>query len=123
MTSLPANDRTAPGQTDPPRHRGHEGHDGSRPLHAVLISGVAGAGRLVEPLSRALDGTGPAILPLDADLPAEKIRQLIDVFQPNTVIDGRRRSNGPFDIAWNFSPTRPSSSRPPDPPGSRRGLS
>ena len=98
MTSLPANDRTQPGETDPARRRGHEGHhgqhghegrddrEGSRPLHAVLVSGVAGAGRLVEPLARALDGTGPAILPLDADLPAEKIRQLIDVFQPNAVI-------------------------------------
>jgi len=77
VTSLPANDRPQPGDTDP----------GDRPLQAVLISGVAGAGHLVVPLSRALDGTGPALLPLDADLPAEKIRQLIDVFQPNTVID------------------------------------
>ncbi len=48
---------------------GHEADDGDRPLHAVLLSGVADAGRLVEPLARALDGTGPAILPLDADLP------------------------------------------------------
>jgi o-succinylbenzoate---CoA ligase len=83
VTSLPANARTQPGQTNPARHRGHEGN---RPLTAVLLSGVADADRLVEPLARALDGTGPAILPLDAGLPAEKIRQLIDVFQPNTVI-------------------------------------
>ena len=87
MTSLPANDRAPRGergetdQTDPARHPGR------RPLTAVLLSGVAHAGRLVEPLARALDGTGPALLPLDADLPANKIRQLIDVFQPNTVID------------------------------------
>jgi O-succinylbenzoic acid--CoA ligase len=90
VTSHPANDRTQQGETDPARQRGpagHHRHDGERPLHAVLISGVTGAGRLVEPLRRALDGTGPAILPLDADLPAGRIRQLIDVFQPNTVID------------------------------------
>jgi O-succinylbenzoic acid--CoA ligase len=86
VTSLPANDRTQHGETDPSRNHGHPGRDGTRPLTAVLLSGVADAGRLVEPLARALDGTGPALLPLDADLPAEKIRQLIDVFQPNTVI-------------------------------------
>jgi O-succinylbenzoic acid--CoA ligase len=53
----------------------------------VLLSGVADAGRLVEPLARALDGTGPAILPLDASLPAARIGQLIDVFQPSVVIE------------------------------------
>ena len=60
----------------------------NRPLHAVLLSGVADAGRLVEPLARALDGTGPAILPLDSGVPAARLRQLIDVFQPNAIIDG-----------------------------------
>ena len=84
MTSLPANDRAQPGQTGPARH---PGDDGDRRLHAVLLSGPADAGRLVGPLARALDGTGPAILPLDADLPAATIRQLIDVFQPSAVID------------------------------------
>ena len=58
----------------------------NRPLHAVLLSGPADAGRLVEPLASALDGTGPAILPLDADLPAARISQLLDVFQPTAVI-------------------------------------
>src|ERR1700722_3454164 len=71
VTSLPANDRAQPGETDPPRRRGH---DGDRPLQAVLVSGVAGAARLVEPLARALHGTGPALLPLGADLPAGKDR-------------------------------------------------
>ena len=91
MTSLPANDHAQPGQTGPARH---PGDDGGRPLHAVLLSGVADAGRLVGPLARALDGTGPAILPLDADLPPRAIRQLIDVFQPSVVIDtdGEARS-------------------------------
>jgi o-succinylbenzoate---CoA ligase len=84
VTSLPADGRPRPDQ-DGPAHPA--GNDGNRPLHAVLVAGAMGAARLVEPLARALDGTGPAILPLDADLPAARIRQLIDVFQPNVVID------------------------------------
>jgi O-succinylbenzoic acid--CoA ligase len=59
----------------------------NRPLHAVLVSGAADADRLLEPLQRALDGTGPAILPLDAGLPAARLRQLIDVFQPSVIMD------------------------------------
>jgi o-succinylbenzoate---CoA ligase len=65
----------------------------------VLLDGTADAARLLGPLARALDGTGPAILPLDATLPAAKIRQLIDAFQPDAVIDGdgetRNRSGQP----------------------------
>jgi o-succinylbenzoate---CoA ligase len=57
----------------------------TRPTHAILISGVADAKRLTGPLRAALDGTGPAILPLDAGLPAARLRQLIDVFQPDAV--------------------------------------
>ena len=53
----------------------------------MLVSGVVDSGRLDEPLARALDGTGPAILPLDADLPAARLRQLIGVFQPSAVIE------------------------------------
>jgi O-succinylbenzoic acid--CoA ligase len=60
----------------------------NRLLHAVLLSGPADADLLAEPLARALDGTGPAILPLDAGVPAARLRQLIDVFQPNAIIDG-----------------------------------
>jgi o-succinylbenzoate---CoA ligase len=56
-----------------------------RPLHAVLLSGSADAKRLMDPLARALDGSGPAILPLDAALPAARLRQLIDVFAPDAV--------------------------------------
>jgi len=52
----------------------------------VLLDGVADAARLLDPLARALDGTGPAILPLDASLPSAKTRQLIDAFQPDAVI-------------------------------------
>jgi O-succinylbenzoic acid--CoA ligase len=65
----------------------------------VLLDGVAGAVRLLDPLARALDGTGPAILPLDAGLPAAKIRQLIEAFRPDAVIDAdgeaRARSGQP----------------------------
>ena len=57
-----------------------------RQLHAVLLSGVADAGRLLDPLARALDGTGPAILPLDAELPATRLRELLDAFHPDTVL-------------------------------------
>ena len=60
----------------------------NRPLHAVLLSGAADADLLTEPLARALDGTGPALLPLDADVPAARLRQLIEVFQPTVIIDG-----------------------------------
>jgi O-succinylbenzoic acid--CoA ligase len=60
----------------------------NRPLHAVLLAGPADADLLTEPLARALDGTGPAILPLDAGVPAARLRQLIDVFQPSVIIDG-----------------------------------
>jgi O-succinylbenzoic acid--CoA ligase len=74
-------------------------HPDRRPLQAVLLDGTADAARLLEPLARALDGTGPAILPVDASLPAARISQLLDAFQPGTVIDGegeaRTRSGAP----------------------------
>ena len=82
MTSLPA-----------------RAHPDRRPLHAVLIDGAGGAARLLEPLARALDGSGPAILPVDAALPAARIRQLVDAFQPGAVMEpdgeARTRSGSP----------------------------
>jgi O-succinylbenzoic acid--CoA ligase len=54
-------------------------------LHAVLLSGLPDAKRLVDPLAKALEGTGPAILPLDARLPAARLRQLVEVFGPDAV--------------------------------------
>ncbi len=74
-------------------------HPDRRLLHAVLLNGVGDAARLLEPLARALDGSGPAILPVDASLPAARIRQLIDAFQPDAVIDERRRSTHTFGIS------------------------
>lgn len=62
------------------------GHPDRRLLHAVLLDGPGGAGRLIGPLTRALEGTGPALLPVDANLPAARVRQLIAAFQPNVVI-------------------------------------
>src|SRR5215831_5738370 len=62
---------------------------------------MAGAARL-DPLARALDGTGPALLPLDAGLPAARLRQLIDVFQPDAVIEadgGSRCRSGQPGVA------------------------
>ena len=74
-------------------------HPDRRRLQAVLLNGVGDAARLAEPLKRALDGSGPAILPVDASLPAARIRQLIDAFEVNTVIDesgeARTRSEAP----------------------------
>ena len=57
----------------------------TRPLHAVLVPGVAGAASLIEPLSAALDGTGPAILPLDAGLPEARREELMDAFGAGAV--------------------------------------
>jgi len=88
VTSPPANGHTDHAEPDPAARPGQARPSADRrPLLAVLLSGVADGGRLVEPLARALDGTGPALLPLDASLPAARIRQLIDVFQPTAVID------------------------------------
>ena len=55
-----------------------------RPLHAVLLDdAVADVDQLAGPLAKALDGTGPAILPLDATLPASRLRQLTDAIAPD----------------------------------------
>ena len=56
----------------------------SRPLHAVLLPAEAAGGRLLEALSAALDGSGPAILPLDPDLPRERLDALLGAFAPAT---------------------------------------
>ena len=55
----------------------------TRPLHAVLVERTGP--RLVELLAAALDGSGPAILPLDAGLPAARLNDLITTFAPDTV--------------------------------------
>ena len=57
----------------------------TRPLRAVLVERATP--RLVELLAAALDGTGPAIAPLDAGLPAARLAELIDVLGPGSVED------------------------------------
>jgi o-succinylbenzoate---CoA ligase len=54
-------------------------------LHAVLVERATP--RLVELLAAALDGTGPAVAPLDATLPAARLDELIAALAPDTVED------------------------------------
>ena len=65
----------------------------SRPLHAVLLPASAAGGRMLEALASALDGTGPAILPLDPALPRDRLDGLLEAFAPATVetADGTTR--------------------------------
>jgi O-succinylbenzoic acid--CoA ligase len=56
-----------------------------RPLHALLLPPAAGAGRLLGALAAALDGTGPAILPLDPRLPPARVADLLRAFSPDVV--------------------------------------
>jgi O-succinylbenzoic acid--CoA ligase len=56
-----------------------------RSLHAVLVERATP--RLLELLAAALDGTGPAILPLDAGLPAGRMAELLATFAPDTIED------------------------------------
>jgi o-succinylbenzoate---CoA ligase len=55
----------------------------SRPLHALLLP--AGDGRLMAALAAALDGTGPAILPLDPALPPARVAALLTAFTPTAL--------------------------------------
>jgi O-succinylbenzoic acid--CoA ligase len=54
-------------------------------LHAVVLPVTDAGGRLLELLAGALDGTGPAILPLDPDLPRERLAAILDAFAPAAV--------------------------------------
>jgi acyl-CoA synthetase (AMP-forming)/AMP-acid ligase II len=56
-----------------------------RPLHAVLLPPEPGGGRLPDLLWAALDGTGPALLPLDPGLPAARLREVLAAFAPSAV--------------------------------------
>jgi o-succinylbenzoate---CoA ligase len=56
-----------------------------RPLHAVLLPPGEVGGRLLELLAAALDGTGPAILPLDPGLPREQLHGILRAFAPAAV--------------------------------------
>jgi len=90
------------------------------PLHAVLVERATP--RLVELLAAALDGTGPAIAPLDAGLPAARLAELIDVLGPGSVEDTKGVTSARSGL--NESPkVRRSSSAPRGPPARPRGSS
>jgi o-succinylbenzoate---CoA ligase len=55
-----------------------------RPLHALLLP-PASARRLAEALAAALDGCGPAILPLDPGLSRPRLAALLDTLAPAAV--------------------------------------
>jgi O-succinylbenzoic acid--CoA ligase len=69
----------------------------SRPLHAVLLPPEPGGGRFPDLLSAALDGSGPAILPLDPALPRPRLQDLLSVFAPAAIEtpDGTKRLAAP----------------------------
>lgn len=56
----------------------------SRPLHAVLLPPSAGQ-EMLAALAAALDGSGPAILPLDPALPARALSAALDAFAPAAI--------------------------------------
>ncbi|HUJ05823.1 MAG TPA: AMP-binding protein [Streptosporangiaceae bacterium] len=57
----------------------------NRPLHAVLLPQRAAGGRLLDALGAALDGSGPAILPLDPLLSRARLDKLIGALRPATL--------------------------------------
>jgi o-succinylbenzoate---CoA ligase len=54
-------------------------------LHAVLVERTEP--RMLEMLNAALDGSGPAIAPLDATLPPARLAALLEALAPDTVED------------------------------------
>ena len=68
-----------------------------RPLHAVLLPPADAAACLLEALPAALDGTGPALLPLDPALPRPRLAELLRTFAPTAIktSDGLERYAGP----------------------------
>jgi O-succinylbenzoic acid--CoA ligase len=59
-------------------------------LRAVLVKRATP--RLAELLAAALDGSGPAILPLDAGLPAGRLAELIGALEPGSIEDAEGAS-------------------------------
>ena len=57
----------------------------SRPLQAVLLPPSAGD-RMLAALAAALDGSGPAILPLDPDLPAAALTRTLEALAPSQLL-------------------------------------
>jgi o-succinylbenzoate---CoA ligase len=69
----------------------------TRPLHAVVLPPADAAARLLDALPAALDGTGPALLPLDPELPRARLAALLEAFAPTAVetTDGLERCPAP----------------------------
>jgi o-succinylbenzoate---CoA ligase len=67
----------------------------TRPLHAVVLPPEQAAARLLDALPAALDGTGPALLPLDPELPRARLAALVEAFAPSAVetADGIERNS------------------------------
>ena len=65
----------------------------SRPLHAVLLPAGQPPGWLLDRLAAALDGTGPALLPVDPRLPPGQVAGLLHALRPHTLEtpDGTQR--------------------------------
>jgi O-succinylbenzoic acid--CoA ligase len=57
----------------------------TRPLHAVLLPPNQAARWLLGALPGALDGTGPAVLPLDPSLPKGRLDALIAALAPSVI--------------------------------------
>ena len=57
----------------------------TRPLHAVLLPAAHQAARLLEVLAAALQGTGPAILPVNPRLPGDQVAALLAALRPDTL--------------------------------------
>src|SRR5208282_3828884 len=57
----------------------------TRALHAVVLPPADAGGRMLGALAAALDGTGPAILPLDPALPRARLAALLDAFAPSVI--------------------------------------
>jgi len=56
----------------------------TRPLHAVQLPPSAGE-RMLAALAAALDGSGPAILPVDPDLPDAALARMLEAFRPEAI--------------------------------------
>jgi o-succinylbenzoate---CoA ligase len=82
----------------------------TRPLHAVLLPPANAAGRMLEALAAALDGTGPAILPLDPALPRPRLDALLEAFAPSVI----ESSEGPVRNASAPSGGHPAGGVEPD---------
>ncbi|HTU74063.1 MAG TPA: AMP-binding protein [Trebonia sp.] len=60
-----------------------------------MLNGPADAITLIGPLRAALDGSGPAIVPVDAGLPASQVTALLEALGPDEVVAGGEGTRRP----------------------------